>query len=590
MRPKDWESLIEVLVVVGLMVGLFGCGGGSPSPPPPPPLPISVSLSQTSATIEAGTSANFTANVSNDTSNSGIKWSVSCPTAPCGTVSSTSTSSGMPTTYTAPPTPPASAVNVVLTATAVADPTKTASANITFPAIAVSVTPGTAVVQAAATEQISATVSYDPSISGVTWSVSCPGATCGSVFPLSTPSGTATKYTAPSPLPAGGATITLTATSVADTSKTSSTTLIPVGTIPGYDVGVDYHAFGVDIDTTGFLAVYDQPQVRQMVQTQLQEMADRGASSIQTTVWVMKGPSFCCSNAGFTFPVTDQEATNLRTYAQDVASVVSTSGNGLRLFITLTWLHEADYTIGSPTTTLGSDNLTPAEYVARVQATTDKVLAAVGDVTRPDGVKLVDTIFFELEANLPDSQTPPGPLTNRGWFLVNNYPYFVSGASKVGIRPAVYFSCVGDQADVFDDTYVDALFPILNGHRSMFQVYRGVKFFLENGLPVPSGRLDFDCYMESTGATYDQMLQRILDDADATMPSLGAPTVYDIPETYYLLDPSARLQYGQAFATQATQNSRLQRVSFWTWPDGGGPGQDSTYPFTIEDFLPAPGP
>jgi len=126
----------------------------------------------------------------------------------------------------------------------------------------------------------------------------------------------------------------------------------------------------------------------------------------------------------------------------------------------------------------------------------------------------------------------------------------------------------------------------------MFQVYRGVKFFLENGLPLPSGRLDFDCYMTSpTGATtYDQMLQRILDDADATMPSLGAPQVYDIPETYYLLDPTARLQYGQAFAKQAAQNSRLQRVSFWTWPDSGGPGQNATYPFTIEDFLPFPTP
>lgn len=234
-----------------------------------------------------------------------------------------------------------------------------------------------------------------------------------------------------------------------------------------------------------------------------------GGSSIQTAIWIMKGPSFCCSNAGFTFPVTDQEAANLRAYAQDVASVVSASGNRLHLFVALNWLHEADYTIGSPTTTLGPDNLTPAEYVSRVQATTNQILAAVGDVTRPDGVKLVDTIFFDAEANLPDSQTPPGPITNTGWFLVTNYPYFVSGASQVGIRPAVYFSCVGDQADVFDDTYVDALFPILNGHRSMFQVYRGLKFFVENGLPIPlrprGFRLlyDFDrSYIQSTAATH----------------------------------------------------------------------------------------
>lgn len=578
------------LMAVGLIPILNSCGGGSGGGGGGGGGGISVLLSPTSATVEAGTSANFTANVSNDPSNSGVSWSVTCPATPCGSVSASSTPSGVPTTYTAPPTPPASNMQVMLVAASVVDSTKRAPANITIPAIVVSNFPDTAVVQAAASEQIVGMVSYDPSNSGVTWSVSCATPPCGTVSPPSTPSGTSTTYIAPSPLPAGGATITLTATSVADTSKTSSTTLIPVGTISGYDVSVDYHAFSADIDTTGFLAVYDQPQVRQMVQTQLQQMADRGASSIQTAIWIEKGPSFCCSNAGFTFPVTDQEAANLRAYAQDVASVVSASGNRLRLLIALNWLHEADFTMGSPTTTLGADNLSPAEYLSRVQTTTNQVLAAVGDVTRPDGVKLVDTIFFDAEANLPDSQTPPGPITNTGWFLVTNYPYFVSGASRVDIRSAVYFSCDGDQADVFDETYVDALFPILNGHRSMFHVYRGLKFFVENGLPIPSGRVDFDCYMTSTGATYNQLLQRILDDADATLPSLGAPKVYDIPETYYLLDPLARLPYGQSFATQAAQNSRLQRVSFWTWPDGGGLGQNPTYPFTIEDFLPAPGP
>lgn len=81
-------------------------------------------------------------------------------------------------------------------------------------------------------------------------------------------------------------------------------------------------------------------------------------------------------------------------------------------------------------------------------------------------------------------------------------------------------------------------------------------------------------------------LQRILDDADATLPSLGAPRLCGAAETYYHSDPTPRLQYGQAFATQAAQNSPLQRVSFWTTPDGGGPGQNDAYPFTIEDYLP----
>ncbi len=457
------------------------------------------------------------------------------------------------------------------------------------PAIAMSVSPSTATVRTSSRIRLTATASNDASNSGISWSVSCSVAQCGSISPTTTPSGVATIYTAPAAI-AANVNITITATSNADKAKVSSATLIPVGYTPGYDVSVDYHTLGANYDAMGFIARYDQSQVRQMVQTQLQEMADRGASCIQTALWVENGPDFS-SNIGITFPMTDQEQANLRAYAQDVASVVSASGSRLRLYIALNWGFSADYTIGSPTTTLGTLNLSPAEFTSRVQTTTDKIVAAVADVNRPDGVKVVDTIFFVAEANLPDSATPPDSLTDRGWFLVTNYPHFVSVASQAGIRPAVYFSADCQQDVVFDDTYVDPLFPTLNGHRSMFQVYRGVNFFLQNGLPLPSGRLDFDCYMTPTGATtYDQMLQRILDDADATMPSLGAPQVYDIPETYYLLDPSARLQYGQAFAKQAAQNSRLRRVSFWTWPDSGGPGQDATYPFTIEDFLPRPSP
>jgi hypothetical protein len=219
------------------------------------------------------------------------------------------------------------------------------------------------------------------------------------------------------------------------------------------------------------------------------------------------------------------------------------------------------------------------------------VLAAVSDLTRPDGVKLVDTIFFDSEITI----LPPGECCgsiNGAWFLTTNYPSFVSRASKVGLRPSIYFTGDGRQLAVLDDSYIDAVYPILDGHRSMYAVYRTLRYMVDNGLPVPSGRIDFDCYFDSTGASYDQLLQRVLDDADATLPSLGAPKFYDIPETYYLADPTLRLQYAQAFASQATQNSRMQRVSFWT-PTGGGPGvaqQNSAYPFAIEDFLPPPGP
>jgi hypothetical protein len=463
----------------------------------------------------------------------------------------------------------------------------------TGPALKIAVTPMTAVVHAGATLQLTAAVSNDATNQGVTWRVSCAATQCGRISPDTTASGTAVAYTAPATLPQNGARITITATAIADAAASAAAIVIPVGQIAGYDVGVDYHAYGLDIDKTGFVSIYDQPQVRQTVQAQLQGMADRGATSIQTAIWVAKGEgNTCCSTAQVTFPMTNQEQANVRAYAQDVASIVGAGGNRLRLDIALEWLGVADFTIGSPTTTLGTAYLVAAEFTSRVLTTTDQVLAAVGDVTRPDGVKVVETIFFVSEADLPDAMTPPGPIANYGWFLTTNYLHFVSAASQAGLRPSVYFvggdGCTQDV--VLDDGYVDALFPILNGHRSMFFMYRGLKFMIDNGLPVPSGRIDFDCYINSTGAPYDQLVQRILDDADATLPSLGAPKVYDIPETYYIADPAVRLQYGQAFAAQAAQHPRLQRVSFWTTP-GGGPGMvehNSAYPFTIEDFLPAP--
>jgi len=450
------------------------------------------------------------------------------------------------------------------------------------PSISVVVSPNTATVDAGSTEQLVAMVTNDAGNAGVSWNVSCSSAACGSVSPGTTLSGKGAIYTPPTTLPTGQVTITVTATSLADKSKSSSATLIPVGHVASYQVGVDYHSTGIDIDATGFVAAYNDSQVRQTVQSQLQGMADRGATFIHTSMWVAKQPGqTCCSNAQITFPMTDQEAANLRAYAQDVAAIQSAAGNRLRLDLALMWGGASDYAGGSPSTGLGAPAITATEFVSNIQATTDQVLSAVSNVTRPDGVQIVDTIFFDYEVTTGNSSNNK---PNEDWLLTTNYPRFVSVVSAAGLRPAVYFAVVGDQADVLDDNWIDPDYAILNGHRSMFWIYRGIKFFVDNGLPIPS-RIDFSCYMQSTGATYDQLLQHILDDADATLPSLGAPSLYGAAETYYLDDTTARDHYGQAFAAQAALSPRMQRVSFWT--NGAGAGQNgSAYPFTIEDFLP----
>jgi hypothetical protein len=456
------------------------------------------------------------------------------------------------------------------------------------PPIAVSVSPTTATVPTGATARLTATVTNDASNGGVTWSVSCSAAQCGMISSDSTPSGMPVVYTAPATMPPN-VNVIVTATSAADKSKSDSATLIPVGSIPGYDVGVDYHAYGADFNSTAFITTYNQPQVRQAVQAQLQGMADRGATFLHTSIWFVTYPG--ATNFGqtwrATFPMTDQEAANLGAYAQDVAVIQGAEGNRLRLDIALEWLGASDYTIGSPTTGLGyNKDLSATEFISRIKTTTGKVLAAVSNVSRPDGVRVVDTIFFDDEVLIAGPGETDGK-ANELWFLTNNYPQFISDATRAGIRPSVYFLVDGNQNNVFDSTYVNSLYPILDGHRSMIRIYRSMKIMVDNGLPLPS-RIDFSCYLISAGATYDQILQHILDDADATLPSLGAPQLYGAAETYYLTDPAQRFQYGQAFATQAALNSRLQRVSFWTTPDGGGTGQEEAYPFTIEDYLPAP--
>jgi hypothetical protein len=417
-------------------------------------------------------------------------------------------------------------------------------------------------------------VVHNSSSNAVTWSVVEPE---GGVI---TADGV---YTAPG-LPG---TFTVKATAQADPSASGTApvpVVIPVGHIAGYDVGVDYHATGTDFLHTTFSTTYQQASVRQVVLAQLQGMADRGATVISTRIWFVTEPG--TTNFGetwrATFPMSDQEEANLHMYAGDVAQIVGSGGNRLRLEIVTLWLGAADYTMGSPTTSLGFTPISAAEFTSRVETTTDKVLNAVTNVLRPDGVPIVDRIYLEGEVMI-------GAKANQDWFLSTHYPRFVSRVSQAGFTPMVYFNIDGNEADILDNSYIDATFPALDGHRSMYWVYRSLNFMITQNLPIPS-RIDFSCYLNSTGTSYPVLLHRVLDDADASLSVLGAPKSYVAAETYYFADPTQRHQLGQAFAGEASQNSRLAGVNFWTTPDSGGPGIDAAFPFTIEDFYPPPSP
>jgi hypothetical protein len=202
---------------------MSGCNNSSTPPPS-----IAVLLSSTSASVQAeiGTQS-FTATVQNDSQNKGVTWSLSgtgCSGAACGTLSATSSASGIPITYTAPANQP-NPSGVTLTATSASDASKSQAAAITVtPPVSVAVTPPTPInIQFNSVQAFTATVTNDSKNQGVTWTLtqlgsSCSPVVCGTLSAASSASGTPINYIGPSSEPANPA-VTLTATSVTDTAR-----------------------------------------------------------------------------------------------------------------------------------------------------------------------------------------------------------------------------------------------------------------------------------------------------------------------------------------------------------------------------------
>src|SRR5580704_11208766 len=93
--------------------------------------------------------------------------------------------------------------------------------------IAVTLSPGSATVQASKTATFSATETNDPKHDGTTWTLSgsgCLGAACGTLSGATSASGVPVTYTAPAAVP-NPPTVTLTATAVDDTSKAAKATI-----------------------------------------------------------------------------------------------------------------------------------------------------------------------------------------------------------------------------------------------------------------------------------------------------------------------------------------------------------------------------
>ena len=198
---------------------------------------ILVSVSPATASVQVGGAAQFSATVTDDNTNSGVRWTLtqggaSCSPG-CGSVSPVDSANA---NYIAPTTVPANPA-LIITATSVADPTKSSSASVTVvpPPISVSISPTSVLMGVNVTQEFTATVQNDPTNKGATWSLSQNGVpcapTCGTVAPPSTASGIAATYTAPSTVPTSPV-ATITATSVADAITFGSGQItVTVGTV-----------------------------------------------------------------------------------------------------------------------------------------------------------------------------------------------------------------------------------------------------------------------------------------------------------------------------------------------------------------------
>lgn len=163
--------------------------------------PVAVNVTPASATLYQGQTQQFTASVIN-TPNTAVTWSIN----PAG-------SGGIDVNglYTAP-AGVSTEQTVTVTATSQADSTKSSSATVTLsPPVAVSITPASATLYGGQTQQLSATV-INTSNTGVSWSISPAGT--GNISSTG-------LYTAPATI-STQQTVTITATSQADSTKSAS--------------------------------------------------------------------------------------------------------------------------------------------------------------------------------------------------------------------------------------------------------------------------------------------------------------------------------------------------------------------------------
>ncbi len=200
-----------------------------------------------SLTVQGSTT--LTATVTNDDSDAGVTWTVSCATSgKCGSVSAPTGSSGVFTaTYTAPATIPSGAVVTITASPIAASPGGNPGlAQTTITPVLPSITFGTqppATMTANTRSTVNAKVANDVAPGGVTWSVACGAANaweCGFVAPYQTASGANAVYTAPPIAPSGPVTLVASATATCVQDSCASSVSVPVTIAPATALSIGF--------------------------------------------------------------------------------------------------------------------------------------------------------------------------------------------------------------------------------------------------------------------------------------------------------------------------------------------------------------
>ncbi len=217
-----------------------------------PPVPIAVTFyDPPPSSIQPGNTVSVSAQVVNDPAATPlVDWTASCSLSQCGTFSLNPSGSKISTFYTAPPSAASSTI-ISIRATSVTDPSKFVSAPVSIQlpiAVAFYQLPPSAM-PTGTSAPISAHITNDVSANPqVTWSVTCNSSACGSFNTTTTGDEVSTTYTAPSAVPIGGS-VSVTATSVTDPTKSVSVTIPIVARVPNSllpDGNYVYRLYGGD--------------------------------------------------------------------------------------------------------------------------------------------------------------------------------------------------------------------------------------------------------------------------------------------------------------------------------------------------------